>query len=252
MTPETPAGNDFNAYQYQDLLARSRDQYAHTKYRILLEWLGAERKPLRILNAGCGSGDLSFLLAGAGHEILGIDPSRAYVELARQTAAALAMPRCTFKVCSIEDLQVGEPFDCVIATDVIEHIKDDVNAVRKLVACVRPGGLLMLTVPAGQWLFGFHDESLGHFRRYSIRSLRQAVGGGVAIERERYFGFTLIPVCLLYSRILRRAYPLSASGDSQASPFSSAVLRALMLLDKALPLPFGTSVLLKGRLPAAR
>ena len=88
MTPETPAGNDFNAYQYQDLLARSRDQYAHTKYRILLEWLGAERKPLRILNAGCGSGDLSFLLAGAGHEILGIDPSRAYVELARQTAAA--------------------------------------------------------------------------------------------------------------------------------------------------------------------
>ncbi len=147
--------NGFNAYQYQDLLARSRDLYAHTKYRILLEWLGAEPKPLRILNAGCGSGDLSFLLAEAGHDVMGVDPSREYIELARQTAGALAIPRCTFKVCSIEDLQVSQPYDCVIATDVIEHIRDDVKAVEKLIACARPGGLLMLTVPAGQWLFGF-------------------------------------------------------------------------------------------------
>lgn len=252
MNPGTPATDDFNAYQYQDLLARSQDLYAHTKYRILLEWLGAERKPLRILNAGCGSGDLSFLLAGAGHEVVGIDSSRAYVELARHTAEALAVPRCTFKVCPIENLQAGEPYDCVIATDVIEHIEDDVKAVGKLAACVRPGGLLMLTVPAGQWLFGFHDESLGHFRRYSIRSLRRTVGRAAAIERVRYFGFTLIPVCLLYSKLLRRAYPLAAAGDSRNRPLTSAILRALLWLDKALPLPFGTSVLLKGKVPAAR
>ena len=122
MNPGAPDTSEFNAYQYRDLLARSQDQYAHTKYRILLEWLGTERKPLRILNAGCGSGDLSFLLAEAGHEVIGIDASRAYVELARQTAAALALPRCGFEVCSIEELQVSEAFDCVIATDVIEHI----------------------------------------------------------------------------------------------------------------------------------
>ncbi|MCX6908176.1 MAG: methyltransferase domain-containing protein [Verrucomicrobia bacterium] len=242
--------NQFNACQYQDLLARPRDLYAHTKYRILLDWLAAKPKPLRILNAGCGSGELSFLLAEAGHDVLGVDASPAYIELAKRTEAQRAVPRCAFEVCSIEDLRVSRPYDCVIAADVIEHIQDDVKAIEKLVACVRPGGLLMLTVPAGPWLFGFHDESLGHFRRYSIRSLRGKIGRAVGIDRVRYFGFTMIPVCLLYGKLLRRPYPVADSGDSRTRPLTRAILHALLQIDKSLPLPLGTSILLMGTVPA--
>lgn len=243
--------NQFNASQYRDLLARSRDLYAHTKYRVLLDWLVSEAKPLRILNAGCGSGELSFLLAEAGHEVLGVDASRVYIELAKLKKTQLALPRCTFEVCSIEDLCVSQPYDCVIAADVIEHIQDDARVVEKLVACVRPGGLLMLTVPAGQWLFGFHDESLGHFRRYSIRSLLDKVGGAVKVGRVRYFGFTMIPICLLYSKLLRRPYPFADSGDSQNCPLTRAILHAMLQTDRRLPLPLGTSILLMGTKPAA-
>src|SRR5271155_3961463 len=63
---------NFNAIQYQDLLDRPRDLYAECKCRILADWLGS-RSPMRILNAGCGSGELSFLLARRGHRVIGVD-----------------------------------------------------------------------------------------------------------------------------------------------------------------------------------
>ena len=66
---------------------------------------------------------------------------------------------------SIEDFQTDRPFDCVVSTDVLEHIEDDRAAFQKLVDLVAPGGLVIITVPAGQWLFGYHDEQIGHFRR---------------------------------------------------------------------------------------
>ncbi len=239
---------EFNAYQYNDLQVRSHDLYANTKYQIILSWLSGASK-LKILNAGCGSGELSFLLAEAGHTVTGIDPSKEYVALGRKTALELKVTSCSFEVSSIEEFQPKDKFDCVVATDVLEHIKDDKRAAALLASFVEPNGIFIITVPAGQWLFGFHDESLGHFRRYSKKSLRRAVGDTAASISCRYFGFTLIPICLLYSRILRKPYPIAQSGNPQVSPFKSTVLKTILSLDKALPLPFGTSILMLAKVP---
>jgi ubiquinone/menaquinone biosynthesis C-methylase UbiE len=233
-----------NPYQYEDLLVRSRDLYANTKYQILLDHLRGFHD-LSILNAGCGAGDLSLDLAALGHRVLGIDLSTDYIRLARGNAATAGVENCSFLVSSIEDFHTDEEFDCVVATDVLEHIEDDKAAWDKLVRLVKPGGMLLITVPAGQWLFGFHDEALGHYRRYSHQQLARLIAQSCRIDALRYFGFSLIPVCYLYSKWLRKPYPVGASGDSAKNPLLAFTLRWLLSLDRHLPLPFGTSLILK-------
>jgi 2-polyprenyl-3-methyl-5-hydroxy-6-metoxy-1,4-benzoquinol methylase len=233
-----------NAYQYEDFLARSNDLYANTKYEILHHHLKGE-KNLHILNAGCGSGELSLQFAAAGHRVLGIDPSPDYVRLARLNAERVGVARCAFRVSSIEEFHSDELFDCVVATDVLEHIQDDNTAFEKMVRLVKREGLVFITVPAGQWLFGYHDEALGHFRRYSRKRLRALVSPLCRIEALRYFGFSLIPVCYLYSKLLRKPYPVGESGNASKNPLVALTLRSLLRLDRLMPAPFGTSLILK-------
>jgi SAM-dependent methyltransferase len=234
-----------NQYQYADFLIRSADLYANTKYEIIRRYLRGHGE-LNILNAGCGSGELSLMLAERGHHVHGIDPVPEYINLAAERAQQCGFDGCSYSVSSIEDFQSEAQFDCAIATDVLEHIEDDSVAFERLASHVRPGGLIIVTVPAGQWLFGYHDEALGHFRRYSRRSLRRLVESRCDVEELRYFGFTLIPVCLLYSKFLRTDYPVAQTGDFRKSPFKAIALRALLGLDRLVPMPFGTSLVMIG------
>ena len=238
--------NGFNKYQYEDMVVRRDDPYANAKYQIILGYLKHE-KSLKILNAGCGSGELSFLLARAGHEVLGIDPAREYIDLAKKLVPKKLLNFCDFQISSIENFQTSEKFDAVIATDVLEHIKDDEAAARRLADFVRPGGHFIVTVPAMQSLYGFHDEELGHFRRYGAGQLKKIINKTnlISIKKIRYFGFTLIPVCVLYSRILRRSYPVAAPGRS--GTLRAVLLKMLLTLDRNLPMPLGTSLILFGR-----
>ena len=249
-TVSSPAGPTLtslaqNSYQYEDLLVRSRDPYAHAKYQVILRYLDHSR-PLRILNAGCGSGDLSFLLAARGHVVTGIDPGAEYVALARERSAEGA-GRCTFDVASIETFETPEAFDCVIATDVLEHIEDDRAAYRKLARLTRGSGPLIITVPAGPWLFGYHDEQLGHYRRYTRASLRALAETASTVEDIRYFGVCLVPVCLWFSRWRRIPYPVAESGDTSARPLTAPLLRAVLAAERRLRPPLGTSLLMKAR-----
>jgi 2-polyprenyl-3-methyl-5-hydroxy-6-metoxy-1,4-benzoquinol methylase len=230
----------FNQAQYDDFLAKSGDVYARTKYEVLLRWMSG-RGRLRILNAGCGSGELSCLLAAAGHQVVGVDPDPTYIQLARDRAGD-RFPDSKFIVSSIEGYTGPADFDAAISTDVLEHIEDDRTAFDKIAELTRPGGMVLITVPAGQWLFGYHDEQLGHFRRYSKRSLRQLVTATCTVKKLRYFGGTLIPVCLAYSKWLRKSYPVAKVGGGKS--LVSRVLNGMLAMERRIPLPVGTSVLL--------
>jgi SAM-dependent methyltransferase len=247
--PGSAAGHTsfYNAYQYADLLDRSKDPYAAAKYNVISRYIaGRNKNNLRVLNAGCGSGELSFQLAAAGHQVLGIDPAPEYIALAEKGAITLRIDRCRFQVASIEAFASRDTFDCVVATDVLEHIADDRTAFNKLVDLVRPGGTVVITVPAMQSLFGFHDEELGHYRRYSKASLRQLVEQRCTVDVIRYFGFSLVPVCLLYSKLLRRPYPVAETADSQKSPLIAPILRFVLNLESRVAAPLGTSVIMAG------
>jgi 2-polyprenyl-3-methyl-5-hydroxy-6-metoxy-1,4-benzoquinol methylase len=234
----------FNQAQYDDFCSKPLDLYAQTKYDILLDYLAGCRG-LRVLNAGCGSGELSLRLAAAGHTVVGIDPEPRYVELARRNAAAQPGADCHFEVASIENYRGGAEFDCAVSTDVLEHIEDDRTAFDRLVRLVRPGGLVLITVPAGRWLFGYHDEVLGHYRRYTAGSLRALVSGACTVHELRHFGATLIPVSLLFSKLLRRPYPMPQQRPQGGRSLGTRVLGSLLQIDRRLPLPLGTSLLLK-------
>ena len=66
-----------------------------------------------------------------------------------------------------------DSFDLAVSLDVIEHLEDDLGALRELRRVVAPGGALLVTVPAYQWLWSGHDEINHHHRRYTRRSLQQ-------------------------------------------------------------------------------
>jgi 2-polyprenyl-3-methyl-5-hydroxy-6-metoxy-1,4-benzoquinol methylase len=236
----------FIQFQYDDLAAKAHDPYADAKSTILINYLRGHSR-LRILNVGSGSGELSLRLAALGHDVCGIDLEPAHTELARKNAARQGAPaNCRFVTSAIEDFHADGLYDCLVSTDVLEHIEDDRFAFARMMELLRPGGLILIAVPAGPWLFGYHDEQLGHFRRYNKRSLRRLVEPLCEVQALRYFGFTLVPVCLLYSKWLRRPYPVRDWGDRQQSPLRSGLLRTVMNLERWLRMPLGTSLLMKG------
>lgn len=236
-------------YQHKDMAVRAMDPYARAKYEILLDWLNG-RPAMNILNAGCGSGEFSHLLAQAGHRVTGIDLDEKYVAMAKETAHALGLNHCEFSAVSIENYQAPGLFDAVMATDVIEHTPDDEATMRKLLSMLKPGGTVIITVPAGQWMFGYHDEMLGHYRRYSRVSLCNLLNRHLKLEDARYFGFFLIPVCLWFSRWMRKEYPIADLKSGSA--VKDKILSLILGIEKTLPFPLGTSLLAIGRSREAR
>nr|MBA2635504.1 SAM-dependent methyltransferase [Sphingomonas sp.] len=79
----------------------------------------------------------------------------------------------------------------------IEHINDDVAAISALAACLKPGGKLVIAVPAHQWLWSAHDELNHHQRRYSKRALRTLVEGSpLKLQSIGYFNSLLFPLAV--------------------------------------------------------
>jgi SAM-dependent methyltransferase len=121
----------------------------------------------RILEAGCGTGGNLYLLGEHG-EVAAFEPN----DLAR----AFANEKAPGVVIHSAELPHGVstvvgPFDLVVALDVLEHIEEDQAAFDALIELVKPGGSMLITVPAIKRLWGQHDFRLSHVRRYDRRDL---------------------------------------------------------------------------------
>jgi SAM-dependent methyltransferase len=152
----------------------------------------------RILDAGCGSGRNMVELARYG-SVTGIELSETSVALARERGAGEVVAGSV-----LEMPFPDQSFDLVVSLDVIEHLEDDLSALRELRRTVAPGGSLLVTVPAYQWLWSGHDEINHHHRRYTRRSLqRVAEQAGWQQARTTYFNSLLLPVAIVL-RVLDR------------------------------------------------
>lgn len=86
-------------------------------------------------------------------------------------------------------------FGLVCLFDVLEHVEDDQGALDCVYELVEKGGMVLLTVPAFQWLYGAHDEAHHHFRRYTSGRLRLlAERAGFRVKRHGYFNTFLFPL----------------------------------------------------------
>lgn len=156
---------------------------------------------LHILDVGCGTGATLSMMRGLG-ALTGIDRSpsalhycrlRSLKQLALGTAEALPI--------------ASESTDVVLALDLLEHLADDGAAAREFARVLRPGGLLVVTVPALPELWSEHDEALDHLRRYRAGRLRGILtDAGLHIDKLSYLiTALLLPIAAL--RLLQRRLP---------------------------------------------
>jgi SAM-dependent methyltransferase len=168
--------------------------------RIIAELMRRLELPadVEILDAGCGSGrnmvDLARLGTVTGIEIADLSYARALErgvgEVVRGSITELPLPDARFQV--------------AVCLDVIEHIEDDLRALRELYRVVRPGGTLLVTVPAYQWLWSEHDVINHHKRRYTRRTLSAvAAQAGWETVWTTYFNGLLLPVAIAHRRLSR-------------------------------------------------
>jgi SAM-dependent methyltransferase len=195
----------------------------------------------RILDAGCGSGRTLDELARFG-SATGIELNPHGVQAARArghevgTAAVEAIPH------------PDHSFDLVTCLDVIEHTDDDVKALAELARVTKPGGYLVVTVPAHPRLWSRHDEVNGHRRRYTRLSLETAAReSGWKLGRRTGFNVAyLLPGALV--RILRRGTNEAASELQLTPPWLDTALSAPLhaeaaLVRRGIDLPPGLSLL---------
>jgi SAM-dependent methyltransferase len=228
-------------YTIADHEFRDDDAYAIGKYRLTARWL--DRLPIRgsLLNVGCGAGQFNELAVGLGYEVRAFEPDPAAFALAR----AACPPGCEISQVGLDEIPGIGIADVIVMHDVLEHLADDRAAVTRLGELLAPGGLLIVSVPAMPRLFGYHDEQLGHFRRYTRRTLRGALEPSFTIERLRSYGTTMIPITAWYSRLRRRPYPTAgASGGGLVAGALDLVCR----IEERVPGPLGTSLVCRARL----
>ena len=145
--------------------------------------------------------------------------------------------------------------DLVTSMDVIEHLDDDAVALREYRRVLRPGGWLLLTVPAYQWLWSAHDEWAAHRRRYRARGLADVVASaGFVVERVTYFNSFLVPPAAVLRRTpVRRLVKGSNDEVGASSPRVDRVMTKLSAAERRWArrrrVPFGLSIALVARTP---
>lgn len=164
----------------------------------------------RILEIGCGTGHNLPMLSGFGTvDAIEIDPAARAIASQRlgRTVGDAPLPE-------LPGIARGA-YDLVAVLDVVEHIEDDVAALAAMRACLKPGGKILIAVPAHQWLWSAHDVVNHHHRRYSKATLTAAIqGAGLRAGKLTYFNSLLFPLAAA-ARIAGR---LTGRDDSDDSP----------------------------------
>ena len=130
----------------------------------------AARRPASVLEVGAGQGAMGWRLAGQA-DYVGLEPD----ERSSAVAAERLRGRGEIRTGGLECLGGAERFDMVCAFEVLEHIDDDIGALRAWRERLHPGGSLLISVPAHRARFGRSDEAVGHFRRYDRSDLAETI-----------------------------------------------------------------------------
>jgi SAM-dependent methyltransferase len=219
-----------------------------------------QKPDLRLLDIGCGAGNMIHHLDQYGR-VKGLDIDERPVRKARERGY------------DVDQFDVTRPmpfdpnsFDVITALDVIEHNQDDLAILRDSYRLLKPGGYIVITVPAFMWLWSYNDELNAHARRYTAAELRQKLSqSGFKVRRITYNNFFIFPLAagLLLLRRLSGAKPELASHYldedeyqvemEPASPPVNAVLTLVGQIEASLiryvNLPVGTSLIAVGQKP---
>ena len=128
------------------------------------------KSEINIADIGCGAGLLLDSLSKFGN-VTGIDYSNNAIEFCKNSFSGELIQAD----CGDTNLNINKKFDLIIATDLIEHIKDDRIAINNIYNLLNDNGYAIITVPAFQFLWSQHDVINMHYRRYSFKNLYEAI-----------------------------------------------------------------------------
>jgi SAM-dependent methyltransferase len=208
----------------------------------------AETNGLRLVEVGCGSGGNLPMLANFG-AVVGAEPeAKAISDFRRKRGHAFTVIRH----------RVPEPlparYHVIAMFDVLEHIADDAGALVWAAEQLEPGGILVLSVPAFQFLWTEQDDAAHHFKRYTLQQLIRLVPPSLSVVHVTCFNSLLFPPILAVRTILRMRRRKNHAPRTHLGvppePFNWLFYRILRLERHFVPrrrLPFGVSILLVGR-----
>jgi SAM-dependent methyltransferase len=195
---------------------------------------------------GAGNGNAAIPLRNQGFNVIPIEPLKS-------GASTLAKNGFQTFHATLEDLKFpSNSIDAIGAFDVLEHLENPDELLTEIHRVLKPGGVFICSVPAYQWLFSDFDQSIGHFRRYSMKSLTNQLTSSkfTVVHKSAIFAFLIIPAFILRRLpylMGRRANFLeikkSLGGNSSIMNSLEKILAVVNKFERRLCLPFGLTIL---------
>jgi SAM-dependent methyltransferase len=192
------------------------------------------RPGMRVLDVGCGPGDVSFIaarLVGPQGSVLGVDAAPDVIDLARIRAAEQALDTVRFEPTVIANLRIEEPVDAVIGRLILMHLPDPVSALRHLAAMVRPGGLVAFCEPDTTGVYSVPDLPLWQALKDGLANVFRRAGLDPAFGGKLYMLFRRAG---LGTPQLRLGAPLGRADDDDILAYAVETWRSILPLAERL------------------
>jgi ubiquinone/menaquinone biosynthesis C-methylase UbiE len=215
---------------------------------LLKKYLSIARKPTKILDAGCGTGLLAKKLKMYG-QVVGVDISPEALKYAKKRGIKVIKG-------SVDNLPfTNNSFDVITCMDVIYHKQvNDKNALHEFFRVLSPGGILILRVPANNWLKLKHDRHVHSRQRYSKKEINRKIqDAGFTIKKLSYINSPLLPFAILNhfkEKVLRESD--SSSIGELPKPINKFITYILLMELNFLAkfnIPFGLGVIVVAQKP---
>lgn len=216
------------------------------------------KEPARILEVGCGTGNVLRELVKEFPQaaVVGMDLFHEGLRFAKQRVS------CPLIQADLALPPFSSPFDLVGLFDVLEHIKEDQGVLRQVFQLVKPGGWLLITVPANPNLWSYFDIASHHERRYTRELLiSRVISSGFSVDFVSHYFAATFPLVWLNRRIMGNTPDIEnnsvhqdAESELRIIPVINDILREILGLEAAWlsrgkHLPFGSSLVLLARKP---
>ena len=207
------------------------------------DWIAEQAKRhlgRRVLDAGCGSGNMTRLLLDRDL-VVAADEWDEFISIVGESFASVDNV-------AVESLDLADPgmpaqlahyeLDSVFCSNVLEHVEDHRAALANMAAVLPPAAPIFLLVPAFPMLYGEHDRADHHFRRYTKKSLRQTLEGlPITVERDYYMNLPGFFAWFLYVRMMRKRLNEEGIGF-----YDRRLIPAIRAVEERVRPPFGQSL----------
>lgn len=208
------------------------------------KWLFSLVKPYlgkRILEIGPGIGNITRQIINCADVLVGVEPNQYCNDYLKNLFSGIPkfeLIEKSIENCSIDELTVFD-FDTIVCMNVLEHIENDISILSTFEQVLKPGGRVVLLVPAVPQAFGPIDKAVGHFRRYTKALLKNKIGN-TGLKLEKLFYSNMLGLLgWLYNARIRK---LTSQNDTQIRLFNN-IVPVVSFLEKKLGCPVGQSLI---------